>query len=161
MLRLQNLAASDKSKGSGSFYKMALGMYNMTYYGHAWKLVQYYRSGSDGYSIPAGATVFEKEYYGCFTAEAYFKKAMDASTDKNFKAKCLFMMAKCAQKQIKRPQYSDYPNYNYERMQADENAYFVKFMNNKYFPVLKKEYGDTKFYQEAFNTCSYLRDFKF
>lgn len=161
MLRLQNLAASDKSKVSGSYYKMALGMYNMTYYGHAWKLVQYYRSGSDGYSIPDGATAFEKEYYGCFKAEAYFKKAMEASSDKNFKAKCLFMMAKCAQKQIKRPKYSDYPNYNYERMRADENTYYVKFMNNKYFPALKKEYGNTKFYEEAYNTCSYLRDFNF
>lgn len=161
MLRLQNLAQTNKAQSSASYYKMALGMYNMTYYGHAWKLVQYYRSGSDGYSIPVDATNFEKEYYGAFTAETYFKKAMDASTDKNFKAKCLFMMAKCAQKQIKRPQYSDYPNYNYDIMQADENAYYVKFRNNKYFPALKKEYGNTRFYQEAFNTCSYLRDFKF
>lgn len=161
MLRLQKLASTNKTQASASYYKMALGMYNMTYYGHAWKLVQYYRSGSDGYAIPADATNFEKEYYGAFTAEAYFKKAMDASSDKNFKAKCLFMMAKCAQKQIKRPQYSDYPNYNYEVMKADEDAYYVKFMNNKYFPAFKKEYGNTKFYQEAFNTCSYLRDFNF
>ena len=30
------------------------------------------------------------------------------STDKNFKARCLFMMAKCAQKQVHQPQYSEY-----------------------------------------------------
>jgi len=32
-------------------------------------------------------------------------------------------------------------------------------MNNKYFPQFVKEYGNTAFYKEAFNSCSYLRDF--
>ena len=54
------------------------------------------RSGIDGYSIPAGATSFQKEYYGCYSAFEYFKKAMEASANNNFKARCLFMMAKCS-----------------------------------------------------------------
>lgn len=56
---------------------------------------------------------------------------------------------------------SDFEKNSLEKLKVDEDAYFVKFMNNKYFPELKKNYGDTKFFQEAFNTCSYLRDFKF
>jgi hypothetical protein len=131
----------------------------MTYYGHAWKLVQYYRSGSDGYYIPDEATGFQKEYYGCYKAHEHFEKAMQASTDKNFKARCLFMMAKCAQKNIRKPQYSDFPNYDYEKYDAAEKKYFLLFKNNKYFPQLKKEYGNTPFYETAFDNCSYLRDF--
>jgi hypothetical protein len=158
MLQLQKLAETDKANASKHLYKMATGMYNMTYYGHAWQLVQYYRSGSDGYYIPEGATSFQKEYYGCYTAQEYFEKAMAASTDKNFKARCLFMMAKCSQKNIRQPQYSDFGT-KYDQYDAAQGKYFELFKNNKYFPKLVKEYGSTSFYREAFNSCSYLRDF--
>ncbi|MBK8786408.1 MAG: hypothetical protein IPN43_07920 [Chitinophagaceae bacterium] len=141
-----------------SFYKMALGMYNITYYGHTWEMVQYYRSGSDGYYIPENGTAFQKEYYGAFKAKEYFEKAMDAGTDKNFKARCLFMMAKCAQKQVHQPQYSEYKT-NWDKYDEDQKAYWAKFKANTYFPQFVKEYGNTAFYKEAFSSCSYLRDF--
>ncbi|MFT3908855.1 MAG: hypothetical protein QM737_05475 [Ferruginibacter sp.] len=147
MQRLEKLSVKDKKNAAKYYYKMALGCYNMTYYGRAWSLVQYDRSGNDNYSLEddkrsaefRNTTGFKKEYYGCFKAHDYFKKAMDASKDKNFKARCLFMMAKCFQKTVA----------------DDENA----FMNSKYFPTLLKEYGNTASYKEAFNSCSYLRDF--
>lgn len=160
MQRLEASAKSDKAKAADHLYKMALGHYNTTYYGYAWELVEYYRSGSDGYYIPKDATEFQKNYYGAFKAHDYFKMAMDASTNKEFKAKCLFMMAKCSQKQIRQPQYAD-DNYNWDAYDAARKGYYSVFMNNKYFPQLKKDYSATKFYQEAFNTCSYLRDFDF
>ena len=158
MLRLQKAAATDKVNASKYLFKMANGYYNMTYYGHAWQLVQYYRSGSDGYYIPNDATGFQKEYYGCFKAQEYFEKAMTASNDKNFKARCLFMMAKCSQKQIHKPQYDEFAN-KYDEMDIAEKKYFDNFKHNKYFPQLVKEYGNTPFYKEAFNSCSYLSDF--
>ncbi|MFM2326753.1 MAG: hypothetical protein RIR31_955 [Bacteroidota bacterium] len=158
MQRMQKLSETDKPNAAKYLYKMANGFYNMTYYGHAWKLVQYYRSGSDGYYMPNDATNFQKEYYGCFKAMAYFEKAMAASTDKNFKARCLFMMAKCSQKQLHRPQYDEYAN-NYDKMDAAEQKYLLNFKRSQYFPQLVKEYGSTVFYKEAFNSCSYLRDF--
>ncbi|MBS1510644.1 MAG: hypothetical protein JST86_07390 [Bacteroidetes bacterium] len=158
MLRLQKVAATDKVNAAKYYYKMALGFYNMTYYGHAWNLVQYFRSGSDGYYIPKNATPFQKEYYGCFTAQQYFEKAMTASADKNFKARCLFMMAKCSQKQLHQPQYEEYRD-NYDTWRAAEKKYFAGFVNNNYFPQLIKDYGSTIFYKEAYKSCSYLRDF--
>ncbi len=157
MLRLEQLAKQPAGAVAAN-YKMALGMYNMTYYGHTWELVQYYRSGSDGYYMPGNATGFQKEYYGAYKAHDYFEKAMNASTDKNFKARCLFMMAKCAQKQIRRPQYDDYTT-SYDKMETDESKYFISFKSNKYFPRFVKEYAGTAFYKEAFSSCSYLRDF--
>ncbi|MGC4101615.1 hypothetical protein [Ferruginibacter sp.] len=158
MLRLEKSLTTDKANLAKNLYKMANGFYNMTYYGHAWLLVQYDRSGSDGYYMPKDATAFEREYYGCFKAQEYFEKAMNASTDKNFKARCLFMMAKCSQKQLSRPQYDDYQD-NYQKMEVAEKKYFEDFMNSKYFPQLVKEYGNTAFYKQAWNSCSYLRDF--
>lgn len=148
MLRLEILTKTDQISIARNYYKMALGLYNITYYGHAWKLVEYSRGGTDGYYIPSGANAFQKEYYGCFKAHDYFNKAMNLSKDKNFKARCLFMMAKCVQKQIRQQQYNDFGN-----------NYWYLFKNNKYFPQLIKEYGQTAFYKEAFSSCSYLRDF--
>ena len=151
-------AAKLPATAAKSNYKLALGMYNITYYGHTWELVQYYRSGSDGYFIPENATGFQKEYYGAFKAHAYFEKAMNASTDKNFKARCLFMMARCAQKQVHQPQYSEY-RINWNKYDADQKLYWSKFTNNSYFPQFVKDYSATAFYKEAFSSCSYLRDF--
>lgn len=157
MLRLEKALIADKANAAKHYYKIALGLYNITYYGHAWKLVQYYRSGVDGYFIPTDATGFQKEYYGCVNAKAYFEKAMNASTDNNFKARCLFMMAKCSQKQIRLPQYDDYENY--DLYDSARIKYFSLFKNNPYFPQLVNEYANTPFYKEAFNSCSYLIDF--
>lgn len=152
-------AAKQPATAAKSYYKLALGMYNMSYYGHTWELVQYYRSGSDGYAIPKDATGFQKEYYGAFKAHDYFEKAMNASIDKNFKARCLFMMAKCAQKQVHQPQYNEFSSGNWDKYDEAQKAYWPMFTNNKYFPQFVKEYGSTAFYKEAYNSCSYLRDF--
>jgi hypothetical protein len=158
MLKLEQ-AAKLPATAAKSYYKLALGMYNITYYGHTWELVQYSRSGSDGYYIPDNATGFQKEYYGAFKAHDYFEKAMKASTDKNFKARCLFMMARCSQKLEHQPQYNEFSSGNWDKYDEAQKAYWPKFMNNKYFPQFVKEYGNTAFYKEAFNSCSYLRDF--
>ena len=157
MLKLEQ-TAKQPATAANSYYKLALGMYNITYYGHTWEMVQYYRSGSDGYYIPKNATGFQKEYYGAFKAHDYFQKALKASTDKNFKARCLFMMAKCAQKQVHQPQYSEYSS-NWDQYDIASKAYWPLFKNDKYFPQFVKEYGSTDFYKEAYSSCSYLRDF--
>ncbi len=150
--------AKQPALAAKNYYRMALGIYNITYYGHTWELVQYFRSGSDGYYIPEKASGFQKEYYGAFKAKEFFEKAMNASTDKNFKARCLFMMAKCAQKQVHLPQYSEYRT-NWDKYDQDQKAYWAVFTGNQYFPQFVKKYSNTAFYKEAFSSCSYLRDF--
>lgn len=159
MKRLDGLSKTDKVNAAKHLYKMGLGFYNTTYYGYTWELVEYSRSGSDGYYIPEGANNFKKNYYGCYNAHDYFKMAMDKSTDANFKAKCLFMMAKCAQKQVRRPQYSDFGYNTYEKYEEAEKEFWPKFKNNRYFPQLVQQYGKTLFYEEAYSTCSFLSDF--
>jgi len=130
-------------------YKLASGYYNMTYFGRAWETVRYERSGEQSVDMPKDLTDFDQDYYSCNTAESYYRKAMAASTDHEFKARCLFMMAKCAQKHI--PYRPEWDNSN--------DLYLKSFKKNKYFPQLVADYGNTQFYREAYNTCSYLRDF--
>ena len=83
---------------------------------------------------------------------------MQASTDKNFKARCLFMMAKCAQKQVHQPQYDEYQT-NWDQYDVAYKNYWPLFKENKYFATFVNDYGATPFYKEAYNSCSYLRDF--
>jgi hypothetical protein len=74
---------------------------------------------------------------------------MAASADREFKARCLFMLAKCSQKRVP-----------FVSVWGDKYDEFIgKFKHNRHFPQLIEEYGNTAFYREAFNTCSYLRDF--
>ena len=86
----------------------------------------------------------------------YYQKAYELTANKEFKAACLFMVAKCAQRQIPRP------SFDYNRYEAYEQATAVfqqKFQNNPLFQKFKTEFGTTRFYQYAYNRCSYLRDY--
>ncbi|MCH5599838.1 hypothetical protein [Niabella ginsengisoli] len=69
------------------------------------------------------------------------------------------MMAKCSQKQIPKPQYNDFGYGNYDLYEKKTEEYYVEFASNKYYPELKNNYSNTKFYQEALSRCSYLSDF--
>ncbi|SDD23549.1 hypothetical protein [Niabella drilacis] len=141
-----------------ALYKLGLGYYNITYYGYAWELATFYRSGADGYVVPPQATAFEKDYYGCYRAKDCFEKALKMATDPELKAKCLFMMAKCSQKELRKPQYGDF-NYNYDLYDQKLKAYYREFKKNPLFVQYQKEYADTRFYKETLTRCSYLKDF--
>ncbi|MBZ4190366.1 hypothetical protein [Niabella beijingensis] len=147
-----------KQNDPEALYQLGLGYYNITYYGYAWELTTYYRSGADGYCIPEKASTFEKDYYGCYKAKACFEKALAAASDAELKARCLFMMARCGQKELRKPQYADF-NYNYDLYDKKVKEYYDVFKANVYFPKYKNEYSGTKFYRETLTRCSYLADF--
>jgi hypothetical protein len=157
LLELQTKAEStggteDKSK---IYYQLASALYNTSYYGNSWKAVAYERSSIDWnegvYKHP-----WEREYFGVYKAREYYQKAYDAAANKEFKAACLFMVAKCGQRQVVRPPY-DYKNY--EQADKKQSEFEKKFKNNVLFSKFKTEFGTTKFYQYAYNRCSYLRDY--
>ncbi len=137
------------------YYQYASALYNMSYYGNSWQAVAYERSGTD-WNTGDYQQSWQKEYYGVHTAKAFFQKAYDAARNKEFKAACLFMMAKCAQRQVPKPRY-DYNNY--EAYGKAEAAFQQKFQNNPLFARFKTEFGGTKFYSYAYSRCSYLRDY--
>ena len=142
----------DKSR---LYYQYASALYNMSYYGNAWNAVAFYRSSSS-WNEGNYSQLWEKEYYGVYEARAAYQKAYELATEKEFKAACLFMVAKCAQRQIPMPPY----NYNnYEQYTKEVELFDQKFKNNPLFAKFKAEFGNTKFYQYTFNRCSYLRDY--
>lgn len=151
--KLPGLKGEEQAK---LYYQLASAYYNMSYYGNSYMTVSYYRSGSD-WNHGKYDIAWKREYYQVNKARAYYQKALDLSTNKEFKAAAFFLVAKCAQRQIPMPDYN-YNNWEaYDKQMVEFNK---KFRNNPMFAQFKKEYGNTQFYKYAYNRCSYLRDFK-
>jgi hypothetical protein len=155
MLKLQKQATAKPQNASGFYYKMATGLYNTSFYGNSSYLISYSWSAYD-YARRYKYN-FDNDYIKAITAEKYFLKARDLSRNKEFKARCTFMAAKCRQKQITLPGYDDYSGSDSYNM-AD-NTYQATVRHNPYFTELKNGYPKTNFYKIAVNECSYFRDF--
>lgn len=144
-------------KDAKAAFEYASGLYNMSYYGKAHNLYTYYRGTSDGNAyyetkqrkVMTGA---DREFYGAYAAEKYFMQAYANSESAEFKAKCLWMAAKCWQKRCPEPGEKDY-NSN------APDPYYVYSLTSPYFKRLKDSYSKTRFYKEAANTCGYLKDY--
>ncbi|NML20458.1 hypothetical protein HHL16_06215 [Pseudoflavitalea sp. G-6-1-2] len=151
--------ATDPEKQAQLHYEIAKGLYGMSYWGNSWILSQYGWGGGEG--LPSDTKSLkpgEKEYYGVFSSRDHYLQAFNLSKDKNFKARSLFMVAKCEQKQIPVPQWGRNMEWDtYSKLQKEHEQ---KIMTNKVrFTALAKEYNTTPFFKEAINTCSYLGDF--
>ncbi|MBS1902625.1 MAG: hypothetical protein JSS75_02870 [Bacteroidetes bacterium] len=155
----QNPAISNAMKAS-AYYSMACGMYQMSYYGNSWMLMEYAWTSNEPPALDSlAAHEWRRNYYGAFRAEEYFNKALALTVDRNMQAKCLFMAAKCNQKQLlfgSGQFYGTLAGVNNPKEQEQMRAFLF---NAKYFPRLAESYSNTEFFQQALNTCSYLNDF--
>lgn len=134
-------ARSNSDKSAKLFYEVGLAYYNMTYFGHAWEAMDYFRSGSslsrfalntkDGvaphYYYPFG----NKENLDCSTALDYFERTLQLARNSNpeLAARAAFMAAKCEQNIYYVNRYKDASKtYYYFNLLADEfwNTEFVQ-----------------------------------
>ncbi|MFM9948604.1 MAG: hypothetical protein ACKV1O_11755 [Saprospiraceae bacterium] len=152
LLELEYRAKSETNAdlAAGRFYRLGLGLYNMTYFGSSWKAADYYRSGAsmqrrhlkDGDSVtphhlyPGG----NREVFDCSRAQFYFEKARILAENPELAARATFMAAKC-----------------------ERNEYYVKSASSDvprtyfYFNVLKENYSDTRYYARAIRECKYFK----
>ncbi|WP_153844523.1 hypothetical protein [Sphingobacterium paramultivorum] len=155
MARLENAIKTEKNnqKKAEYYFQMATGIYQTSTYGNAWSLVSYDWSSTDNHA--ASTLHWQRNYLQTKSAKEWYSKARTLSTDKEFKAKCTFMLAKCEQKDFvytneSRWQYYDSPL---------KNPFYRFSMQNKYFKELSTQYKDTPFFTIASKECTYLRDF--
>ncbi len=160
MANLEHQIKTNPKTASGSYYKMANGLYNTSYYGNAWYYTAYSSASDDKYRTTG--FYYDKDYLRLITAERYFLRARMLSHDPEFKSRCTFMAAKCKQKQIPVPQSLE------EQMSAlklgfpfkgNAHGYDKAVRRNPYFKDLQQHYSHTSFYKLAVSECSYLRDF--
>ncbi len=151
---LKNQAAGpDKVKAAEATYRLGNVYYNTTYFGFAWRAMDYYRPY--GFSQPEAGQK-PAEHYDCSRASAFYSQAAElakAAGNKELAAKSLFMAAKCEQNDYylhKAPKQDSY----YEGIAPNYAA-----ANRKNFTQLKQQYAATQFYKEAIGQCFYLNQF--
>ena len=146
MLKLQYDIKANRTESPQYYYKMGLGLYNMSYFGYAWNVVDYFRSGSslkaerlENASDRMKHPLFpngNRENVDLSKAIGYFEKAITLSTDKELSARATFMAARCEQKM----------------------SHVTKTANKrKYFALLKTKYKDTQYYDKVIESCKYFK----
>jgi hypothetical protein len=154
MLRLQEQVSKDGADAA-LIYRYANGLYSMTYYGLSWKAAMYYRSGTDplAYYDDAGRKELLPEYRNYYSAEQaarFYQLAFDKAKDKELKAKCMFMLSKCWQKN------ANLVNKNVYDPQANDE-YYRYTAKSPYFKQLAENYSQTNIFKSLHEDCSYLR----
>lgn len=146
LLELQNNATTDPKNAAQYYFLIANGLYNMTYFGNAHHVFD-----SPFIDLSVGYFDFSYDkissnypYFDCGKALEYYRKAMDASSDKEFKAKCCFMAAKCEQNQY---------------FSSVDFTYKAPIRSGVYFNLLSENYSKTKYYQEIISECGYFRKY--
>jgi hypothetical protein len=150
MLRLEKVINENPSNAKACF-RYAEGLYNTSYYGYAYNAGVYFKHTVDDYAFynrdRGSLNEADKEFYAVKTAEKYFMMAFNRAKNPELKARCLFMAAKCWQKSSP---YND---------KLDGNDYYLHAIKSPYFKTLYQHYRKTNYYNDAFTTCTYLRDF--
>lgn len=123
--------------------------YNITHYGNARVFYEANIMAEDS-SSPYVLEYNQKILLNCSIADMYYKKAFDAATTAEQKARCTYMRAKCERNTFYNQ--SGYKRYDYIRDR-------VLFKAWDGFKKLEKEYSNTRYYQQVINECGYFRKY--
>jgi hypothetical protein len=88
-------------------------------------------------------------------AEKYYLMAANVAKTKEQKARCIFMASKCERNESYNRAYTKPEHTNSSYWEVNIEPVFF----GKYFSVLKTQYEDTKFYDEAIKECGYFRSY--
>jgi len=86
-------------------------------------------------------------------SKMYYQKAFEAASNKEQKAKCLYLISKCERNDYYNKKYSAINSY--WEIQDDK----VNFIAWNSFKALRKEYSDTKYYQDVIAECGYFNTY--
>jgi hypothetical protein len=86
----------------------------------------------------------------CNVSKMYYQKAFEAATTKEQKAKCIYLIAKCERNEYYNKKYNNIKRY----WEIEDDK--INFIAWNGFKTLKKEYSDTKYYQEVIAECGYF-----
>ena len=144
MLEYEQKALSKPEKAADYYFLLANGYYNITYFGNSrvfyFSPVYQRTSTYFDYSVPSQFDPI----LDCSKAEEYYLKAMNSSSNKEFKAKCAFMAAKCAQNEF----------FVHRELNSP-----IDFKSGSYFRMLKESFSTTKYYKEVIKECGYFRTY--
>jgi hypothetical protein len=139
LIEMKRTAKEKPAEAAQNYLLVANGFYNMSYFGNA-RLFYDNRVDNAIYMYEHALAPEENNEL----ALKYYLLALQSATDKELKAKCTFMAAKCEQ------------NAFFMNMPAN---YKGDFKSGIYFASLKKGYSNTKYYAEIIKECGYFKTY--
>ncbi|RUT69863.1 hypothetical protein D0817_14700 [Flavobacterium cupreum] len=126
--------------------------YNITHFGNGRTFyeISIVGYGSSPYTFRDS---MKKMITNCDIPKMYYQKALEAATTKEQKAKCIYMIAKCERNEYYSKKYNGLKNW----WEADDDK--INFIAWNGFKTLKKEYSDTKYYQDVIAECGYFNTY--
>jgi hypothetical protein len=146
VVALQKKAAADPANAVDYNLQLGNAYYATSYFGAAWRVKDYYRSGGSWYSLGENDEYFQfdkntfEENVDMSLAKEYYAKALNNAKDKEKAALLAFMVAKC-----------ELNEYYMAGAEADFNNY------RKGFARLKNDYRKTAMYKDLIKECKDLR----
>ena len=129
MSALEREAAANPGRAAHCWYELGNAYYNITWYGNSRTFYE---------DLMRAALPGQME-----RAEAFYRRAYEASMDRDFKARAAFMAAKC-----------------------EQNRYFIgrrngqpDFVAGEWYRTLRSRYADTTYFAEILKECGYFRTF--
>ncbi|MFH7011903.1 hypothetical protein ACHRV5_08490 [Flavobacterium sp. FlaQc-52] len=126
--------------------------YNITHFGNGRSFyeINIVGYGSSPYSF---RSAMKGMITDCTVSKMYYQKAFEAATTKEQKAKCVYLISKCER--------NEYYNNKYNKVNSwweveDDKINFIAWNG---FKALKKEYSDTKYYQDVIAECGYFNTY--
>ena len=160
LLDLEYRSRAEPTTAARSYYKIGIALYNMTFFGHSWNAMDYFRSGSSWYRLGGDQEVFSlygapygnRDVMNVSRPLYYFQKALLVSKDPELQARAAFMAAKCEQ-------ILYYQSKDFATPPCCNNIPDVPAAYRTYFQTLVDYYEDTEFYEEMVEECLYFRRF--
>ena len=127
----------------------------MSYFGHAYQALDYFRSGSSWYDINSTTTpdyydapFGNKEHFDMTKAIDYFEKCRNVTSNDTLAARATFMAAKCELNAF----YQD-PKTTYNGVGVPK----LPLQYRNYYDLLKTKYNTTPVYQKAIEECKFFK----
>ena len=143
-------------------YLYASALFNLSYFGNSNNITTIYRSNYSFVNKKVELLKINKSI-------KFYEKALKYAKNKEFKAKITYMLAKselslfdinfAKKNSYYNPSFQD--SYNASRKWGyTKNKIYLEYIDNnygKYFDKLKKDYKNTKYYEEVIKECANLR----
>lgn len=126
--------------------------YNITHFGNGRTFyeISIVGYGSGPYSFRDS---MKKMITNCDLPKMYYQKAFEAAATKEQKAKCVYLLSKCERNEYYNNKYNNVTNW---WSVEDDKINFIAWNG---FRTLKKDYSDTKYYQDVIAECGYFKTY--
>ncbi len=159
MIDLDYKSKSDLENTATHLYRLGVAHYNMSYFGHAWGVKDFYRSGISwdnaernysneytGHYYPYGNREYTDVSFALFFLERAYQIAK--TREPELAARCAFWAARCRQKEY-------FTSNDFRQTIRD----FIPQLPNSYQNYYEElnRFKETTYYQEVIKECSYFK----